>query len=233
MRCATTPPCPLYPSVCAPPPSPLRGECMNLANQTCTWPCDPNERPCSTVEAAARLSAEGLSERWTVTEELEKSLAGDFVEQVPKLVAKVELPTFAAAAQLAARVAALAEAEGHFPDVRFGWQYLELRVFTHVANGLCLNDFILVAKLDELLRRVRDPRLSFDRRWCLPGRVNPTYTNWTCAIHDAALQQPCRASPNTANRDMLIMRPVCLCPPSHGPTHSTDRALRTRHALCD
>ena len=127
-------------------------QCMNLANQTCTWPCDPNERPCSTVEAAARLSAEGLSERWTVTEELEKSLAGDYVEKVPKLVAKVELPTFAAAAQLAARVAALAEAEGHFPDVRFGWQYLELRVFTHVANGLCLNDFILVAKLDELLR---------------------------------------------------------------------------------
>jgi 4a-hydroxytetrahydrobiopterin dehydratase len=126
------------------------GAPRRLVDQTCTWPCDPSEIKCSVVEATARLQTEGLSARWGVTEEPEAALSGT-VQAVPKLLARVQLPDFASAAALAARVAALAEAEGHFPDITFGWQYLELRVFTHVANGLCHNDFILVAKLDQLL----------------------------------------------------------------------------------
>jgi len=44
----------------------------------------------------------------------------------------------------------LAEAEGHHPDIAFGWGYAEIKIFTHKINGLHENDFILAAKIDQL-----------------------------------------------------------------------------------
>ena len=48
------------------------------------------------------------------------------------------------------KVGALAESEGHHPDVTFGWGYAEFTLFTHAVDGLSENDFILAAKIDEL-----------------------------------------------------------------------------------
>ncbi|HIP09995.1 MAG TPA: pterin-4-alpha-carbinolamine dehydratase, partial [Rhodospirillales bacterium] len=44
----------------------------------------------------------------------------------------------------------LAEAEGHHPDIAFGWGYAEINIFTHKINGLHENDFILASKIDQL-----------------------------------------------------------------------------------
>ena len=47
--------------------------------------------------------------------------------------------------------AALAEAEGHHPDIAFGWGYAEIVFYTHKIKGLHENDFIMAAKIDALV----------------------------------------------------------------------------------
>lgn len=48
------------------------------------------------------------------------------------------------------RVGHLAEAQGHHPDISFGWGYADIQIWTHKIDGLSESDFILAAKIDEL-----------------------------------------------------------------------------------
>lgn len=48
------------------------------------------------------------------------------------------------------RVGELAEEQGHHPDVRFGWGYAEVTVWTHKIDGLTESDFVFAAKVDTL-----------------------------------------------------------------------------------
>lgn len=57
-----------------------------------------------------------------------------------------------------AEAAAMAEAEGHHPDVFFGWGAVTISRRTKKIKGLHENDFIVAAKLDRLTRG-RDGRL--------------------------------------------------------------------------
>ena len=44
----------------------------------------------------------------------------------------------------------IAEAEGHHPDITFGWGYAKIQIFTHKIKGLVESDFILAAKVDKI-----------------------------------------------------------------------------------
>jgi 4a-hydroxytetrahydrobiopterin dehydratase len=46
------------------------------------------------------------------------------------------------------KVSNIAEEENHHPDLKFGWGYAEVNIFTHKINGLTLSDFILASKID-------------------------------------------------------------------------------------
>ena len=48
-------------------------------------------------------------------------------------------------------VGEISEAEGHHPDVTFGWGYAEIKITTHAIKGLSENDFILAAKIDQIV----------------------------------------------------------------------------------
>ena len=48
------------------------------------------------------------------------------------------------------KVGEIAEAEGHHPDIWFGWGYAKIKIFTHAIKGLHESDFILAAKIDQL-----------------------------------------------------------------------------------
>jgi 4a-hydroxytetrahydrobiopterin dehydratase len=50
-------------------------------------------------------------------------------------------------------VAELAEAEGHHPDISFGWGYVTVVMQTNKIKGLHENDFIMAAKIDRLFER--------------------------------------------------------------------------------
>jgi len=47
---------------------------------------------------------------------------------------------------------AVAEAEGHHPELHITqYRTVKVEIFTHSMEGLCLNDFILAAKLDGIV----------------------------------------------------------------------------------
>ena len=49
------------------------------------------------------------------------------------------------------RVGELAEAEGHHPDLHLAWGKVKVIIWTHKINGLSESDFVLAAKVDQLL----------------------------------------------------------------------------------
>jgi len=57
---------------------------------------------------------------------------------------------FAEALAFANKVGALAEEEGHHPDMLVAWGKVGLTLTTHAVNGLSENDFILAAKINAL-----------------------------------------------------------------------------------
>jgi 4a-hydroxytetrahydrobiopterin dehydratase len=81
------------------------------------------------------------------------------MEQVPgwelkpeeqKLVRRFKFKDFKAAMSFVNQVAALAEAEGHHPDIYISWNRVRLELTTHAIKGLSENDFILAAKISML-----------------------------------------------------------------------------------
>ena len=61
---------------------------------------------------------------------------------------------FAAAFGFVEHAAALAEAEGHHPDISFGWGYATVSLRTKKIKGLHENDFIMATKLDRIANTV-------------------------------------------------------------------------------
>jgi 4a-hydroxytetrahydrobiopterin dehydratase len=99
-------------------------------------PCEGGVAPLSPAEAASQLQAlhgwqlspdrRGISKQWQVKDFL---TAIDFFD----------------------RLAQLAEAENHHPDLHLeGYRRVRVELSTHAIGGLSENDFILAAKIDEL-----------------------------------------------------------------------------------
>jgi len=107
---------------------------MELTARSCT-PCRGGIPPLGR-DAAEKLLAEVAG--WT--------LGGDatHIERTFKFA------DFAAALAFVNRVGELAEAEGHHPDLSFGWGYCRLLWQTHKIRGLHENDFIMAAKVNGL-----------------------------------------------------------------------------------
>ena len=59
-------------------------------------------------------------------------------------------PDFRTALDFVNQVGAIAEAEGHHPDLYLSWGKVEVKIWTHKINGLTESDFILAAKIDGL-----------------------------------------------------------------------------------
>ena len=59
-------------------------------------------------------------------------------------------PDFLSALAFVNRVGALAEEQGHHPDLYLSWGKVEIRIWTHKIDGLTESDFILAAKIDRL-----------------------------------------------------------------------------------
>lgn len=52
--------------------------------------------------------------------------------------------------QFVNRIGELAEAQGHHPDISFGWGKADVTIWTHKIDGLTESDFVLAAKIDKL-----------------------------------------------------------------------------------
>jgi 4a-hydroxytetrahydrobiopterin dehydratase len=60
-----------------------------------------------------------------------------------------KLPDFARGLALVNKIGALAEAEGHHPDLYLAWGLVRVELWTHKIDGLTESDFILAAKIDQ------------------------------------------------------------------------------------
>ena len=106
----------------------------DLQNKKCE-PCVGGIQPLDAKTAAALMTE--LHKSWKNTG--------------TALVRRLEFKGFAKAVYHANMAAYLGDAEGHHPDIRFGWGYCEVEFTTHDAGGLTENDFICAAKFDGLL----------------------------------------------------------------------------------
>ena len=99
-------------------------------------------RPCEGIGkplAAARIK-EYLRQTpgWTVASD-EKSICREYA-----------MENFMAAIRAINRVAEIAEAQGHHPDVHLtGYRKLRIVLTTHALGGLSRNDFIVAAKIND------------------------------------------------------------------------------------
>ncbi|MCB0712472.1 MAG: 4a-hydroxytetrahydrobiopterin dehydratase [Ignavibacteriae bacterium] len=78
-----------------------------------------------------------LGESWQVVEEhhLQKEFSFD---------------GFASALDFTNKVGAIAEDEGHHPDIYLAWGKVGITIWTHKIDGLTESDFILAAKVDQI-----------------------------------------------------------------------------------
>ncbi len=58
---------------------------------------------------------------------------------------------FMSAMNFAFKIAAIAEQEGHHPNLSIAWGKCGVEIWTHKINGLTESDFILAAKIEALL----------------------------------------------------------------------------------
>jgi 4a-hydroxytetrahydrobiopterin dehydratase len=62
-------------------------------------------------------------------------------------------PDFKTALAFVNRAGAVAEAEGHHPDLLLTWGRVDVKTYTHKIDGLTDSDFILAAKIDREFTR--------------------------------------------------------------------------------
>ena len=119
-------------------PSPVSAE--QLCSTKCV-PCEGGVPKLSTEEAKAQLAV----------------LSGWILLSGPDRIRKSwTVKNFMAGLEFFGKVAEVAEAEGHHPDLHLiGYRNLSIEIWTHAIQGLSLNDFILAARIDQLPIRLR------------------------------------------------------------------------------
>ena len=83
-------------------------------------------------------------------EALKAQVPGWQVVEEHHLTKTFTFPDFLSALDFVNRVGAVAEAEGHHPDLYLAWGKVDVKTWTHKIDGLTESDFILAAKIDEL-----------------------------------------------------------------------------------
>lgn len=82
---------------------------------------------------------------------LERELGGGWqVVAEHHLEKDFAFPDFATALTFTNKVGALAEEEGHHPDIHLAWGKVKITIWTHKIDGLTRSDFVLAAKTEEL-----------------------------------------------------------------------------------
>ncbi len=67
-----------------------------------------------------------------------------------KLAREFKFKNFKAALAFVNKVGAIAEGEGHHPDIHVYYSKVVLELYTHAVGGLSENDFIIAAKIDAI-----------------------------------------------------------------------------------
>ncbi len=83
-------------------------------------------------------------------EKLKAEVPGWEVVDGHHLTRSFKFPDFKTALEFVNRAGAVAEEEGHHPDLLLAWGKVDVKTWTHKIDGLTESDFILAAKIDRL-----------------------------------------------------------------------------------
>src|SRR5215469_1023599 len=104
-----------------------------LAKLTCV-PCKGGVPPLKGKELAALARQ---VKDWKVIDEHHTSKSYGF-------------PDFVSGLEFVKAIGAVAEEQGHHPDILLRWGNVTVTIWTHKIDGLTESDFILAAKIDEI-----------------------------------------------------------------------------------
>jgi 4a-hydroxytetrahydrobiopterin dehydratase len=85
-------------------------------------------------------------------EDLKRQLAGWDVVNEHHLKKTYPFPDFQKALDFVNRAGAIAEQQGHHPDLYLTWGKVGVEIWTHKVDGLTESDFVLAAKFDQIPR---------------------------------------------------------------------------------
>lgn len=109
----------------------------SLAKKKCI-PCEGGVKPL--VEAEARKLMPELEQDWVL------------IDGGRILARTFNFKDFVTTMAVVNKIALVAEEEGHHPDFSISYNVLSLELTTHAIDGLSENDFILAAKIDEIVK---------------------------------------------------------------------------------
>src|SRR5690348_1386879 len=108
----------------------------DLTHQKCV-PCEGGTKPLTLSEFQIYLDS---VKNWEVIND-EKAITKTFT-----------LKNFSGAVDFINKIKDIAESEGHHPDLNLhDYKQLTVTLSTHAINGLSINDFILAAKIDQIV----------------------------------------------------------------------------------
>ena len=105
---------------------------MNILAQKKCVPCEGGVSP---------LKGDGLKQ-------LHNQVQGWEVVDEHHLEKTYTFKNFKEALAFTNKVGAIAEEEGHHPDIYLAWGKVKITIWTHKIDGLTESDFILAAKID-------------------------------------------------------------------------------------
>ncbi|HKJ94874.1 MAG TPA: 4a-hydroxytetrahydrobiopterin dehydratase [Gammaproteobacteria bacterium] len=108
---------------------------MSLSEKTCV-PCKGGVAPMARDEA----------ERYQA-----QTPGWDLTHDATRIQREFKFKNFAQALEFVNKVGELSEAQQHHPEIAFGWGHVTVEIWTHKIHGLHENDFILAAKVNELV----------------------------------------------------------------------------------
>lgn len=109
---------------------------FNLAAKKCI-PCEAGTPSFSKTEAGKYLNE---VHGWELVEDDEKL----------KIRKRFKFNSYLKGIEFVAKVAKIAEVEGHHPDMFVGYQKVTVNLITHAIGGLSENDFIMAEKIDKI-----------------------------------------------------------------------------------
>lgn len=122
-------------------PTPTKTESMNVsAGDLAEKKCLPCEGGVPMIESDRAAEYVNALEGWSID------------ENAKTISRKLTMANFVDAIALVNKIADLAEQEQHHPDLHVtGYRHLNIVLTTHAIGGLSENDFILAAKINELV----------------------------------------------------------------------------------
>lgn len=107
---------------------------LHLSNEKCVA-CEGDVPPLTRSEAEALLT--NVPDGWSLD------------QNATALSRSFKFKNFAEALAFVNKVGAIAEGDGHHPDIHLtGWNKVQIDLTTHAIKGLSRNDFIIAAKID-------------------------------------------------------------------------------------